>query len=277
MASHTVKFTNNQNYSAMEQFYHLPLQCHHVDGELHTIIDMRLIKTKIRFQKSGKSDRWVGFVSQNTATGMWRGVPEDSRYPKMVCLVPSDLQPSVDPHVLYDVEMAFTERGGNGHFVLVSLEPREYEASIEVECNPTLHIYQACVSFGHKTIVYDPIGGGKQCMRKVSGVMDILNARKDIRNLPEVRRLFLEAAIGMLKSAIRGGYYMDPELREALELQEFYKDNGYDTEKKAKGGRKPKGAGKKAQAPEKAEKGVHQGAGTGFVPQYRAAGHNRRR
>ena len=38
------------------------------------------IKVRLRFVKSEKTGYVVGFVSQNPATGIWHGVPEDKPY-----------------------------------------------------------------------------------------------------------------------------------------------------------------------------------------------------
>ena len=66
---------------------------------------MDKIKTKLKFIKSDRTESWVGFVSINTKTGYIKGVREDAKGPKKVCIVTHELEPIIEPNVLYDVQM----------------------------------------------------------------------------------------------------------------------------------------------------------------------------
>lgn len=66
---------------------------------------MNKIKTKLKFVKSDRTGSWVGFVSINTKNGYVKGVREDAKEPKKVCVVTHELAAIIEPNVLYDVEL----------------------------------------------------------------------------------------------------------------------------------------------------------------------------
>ena len=52
-----------------------------------------VVRTKMKFIKSASTGFTVGFVSRNPKTGMWRGVRQDSTFPKKVCVLDKKLIP----------------------------------------------------------------------------------------------------------------------------------------------------------------------------------------
>lgn len=150
------------------------------------------IKTKLKFVKSNRTGAWVGFVSINPKNGCIKGVREESEEPKKVCVVSHDIACIIEPNVLYDVEMIPMKSPERG-YIVVEANPHAFEAKIStfVVKNAT---YRVEVKFGNKTIIYDPVEGRKDSVRSIDGVLQILEYRKDINNLPQVIDDFCVAA-----------------------------------------------------------------------------------
>lgn len=89
---------------------------------------MDKIKTKLKFIKSDRTESWVGFVSINTKTGYIKGVREDAKGPKKVCIVTHELEPIIEPNVLYDVQMVPMKNEKAG-YIVVAAEPHAFDLS----------------------------------------------------------------------------------------------------------------------------------------------------
>ena len=148
------------------------------------------IFTKLKFQKS-ETGAYISFVSQNTKTGRYSGVSQDSQYPKKIVIVDKKLASQVIPKVLYDATLIpMKERDG---YIAVELKPVSFSATIETTYVPKA-LYKIEIKFGNKTILYDPVDGRKDCVRTIGGVKKILEKRMDLMNLPQVVEDFLAAA-----------------------------------------------------------------------------------
>lgn len=61
--------------------------------------------SQLKFAKSEHTGELIGFVSRNSVTHKLKGVREDSRYGKQICVLSENLKGKVEPNVLYDVEL----------------------------------------------------------------------------------------------------------------------------------------------------------------------------
>ena len=111
---------------------------------------MDKIKTKLKFIKSDRTESWVGFVSINTKTGYIKGVREDAKGPKKVCIVTHELEPIIEPNVLYDVQMVPMKNEKAG-YIVVAAEPHAFDAKITSTVVKNA-VYLVEVKFGNKTI-----------------------------------------------------------------------------------------------------------------------------
>lgn len=163
------------------------------------------VKTKLKFSKSTKSNSYVGFITINNV-GAVRGVREDSTLPKKVCILSQDIDQVIE-NVLYDVELVPMKNGKAG-YVVISAEPHLFKAKIETVLVKNA-LYKVEVSFGNKTIVYDPMDGIKYNVKTIKGVTSVLESRKDIENLPEVIEKFERAANMLLMIFEQDGHYVN--------------------------------------------------------------------
>ena len=167
---------------------------------------MDKIKTKLKFIKSDRTESWVGFVSINTKTGYIKGVREDAKGPKKVCIVTHELEPIIEPNVLYDVQMVPMKNEKAG-YIVVAAEPHAFDAKITSTVVKNA-VYLVEVKFGNKTIKYDPLDGVKDSVRTIDGVVEELSKRKDIKNLLLVIDDFCKSANIVLTAFQNDGLYV---------------------------------------------------------------------
>lgn len=167
---------------------------------------MERLKTKLKFIKSDRSQSWVGFVSINTRNGRIKGVREDEKEHKKVCVVTHELAPIIEPGILYDVEMIPMKKAEAG-FIVVKAEPHAFEAKIIVTVVKNA-VYTVEVKFGNKVIKYDPLDGRKDTVRTIEGVTSVLRSRNDIKNLLQVIDDFQKSANIVLATFENDGYYV---------------------------------------------------------------------
>lgn len=166
---------------------------------------MKTIKTKLKFVKSDRTGAWVGFVSKNTKTGYIKGVRQDSEEPKVVCVVAHDISSTIKENMLYDVDMIPMKAPKKG-YIVISAVHHDFTARISSTVVKNA-VYVVEVKFGNKTIIYDPLDGRLDSVRTIDGVVEILNARKDIKNLPKVIEDFKLAAQNVLAAYENDGHY----------------------------------------------------------------------
>jgi len=164
------------------------------------------IKTKLKFAKSQRSGSWVGFVSINTKNGCVKGVREDAKEPKKICVVTSELAPFIEPGVLYDVQM-IPMKNKNAGFIVVEAEPHAFEANIESVIVKNA-VYMINVKFGNKVIKFDPKDGRLDSVRTIDGVVKVLESRKDIKNQLQVIDDFIKSANILLTTFENDGHYV---------------------------------------------------------------------
>ena len=155
-----------------------------------------VVRTKMKFIKSASTGFTVGFVSRNPKTGMWRGVRQDSTFPKKVCVLDKKLIPYTLLNKLYDVAM-IPMRNGDG-YVVVEAVPVVFSVKVNSTHVPKL-IYRVEAKFGEKTIIFDPMEGQRASVRNMWGAVEALSKRTDVKDLPQAVEEFTNAAKDMLE------------------------------------------------------------------------------
>jgi len=174
---------------------------------------MDKIKTKLKFVKSDRTGSWVGFVSINTKNGCVKGVREDAKEHKKVCVVTHELASIIEPNVLYDVEM-IPMKNKNAGYIVVKAEPHAFEARITSNIVKNA-VYVVEVKFGNKTIIFDPLDGRKDSVRTIDGVIEVLQYRKDIKDLLQVIDDFQKTANIVMTAFENDGHYVAKSRKKA--------------------------------------------------------------
>jgi hypothetical protein len=72
--------------------------------------------------------------------------------------------------------------------------------------NRSKKTYQVTVTFGNKTVYFDPYKGKSHSSKTMEGVLDILTARKDIENPEAVIEHFKNQAETLIQRIEKDGY-----------------------------------------------------------------------
>lgn len=144
---------------------------------------MAIENSQIKFTKSDVTGELIGFVSRHSKTKKLKGVRENSKFGKKICVLSHELKSSISENVLYNVELKSMHHG-NG-YVVVAATPAQFKAKIETVI-VLKSIYQVCVSFGNKTIYYDPKDGKSPSSKTIEGTLSIIKGRKDIEEVENV-------------------------------------------------------------------------------------------
>ena len=160
-------------------------------------------KSQIKFAKSERTGELIGFVSRHPKTRQLKGVREDSRYGKQICVLAEDLKGTIEPNVLYSVELKPMHKAKG--YVVVAATPVQFPATVETIIAPKT-LYKITVSFGNKTIYLDPKDCKSAMSRTLDGVLQILRERKDIENHEEVIANFIKQAQELIHRFEQDGY-----------------------------------------------------------------------
>lgn len=152
---------------------------------------------------SKETNEVIGFVTRNSTTRMLRGVDEKNESPKKICVLSEDLKGLIQPGIVYDVEVK-PMRKGNG-YVVISASRRKYPAKFEMQILPKV-VYQVRITFGHKTIFFDPKDGNSPSSRTIAGVEKALRERKDLDEVEEVITKFRALAAELMEKYEQDGY-----------------------------------------------------------------------
>lgn len=155
---------------------------------------MGIEKSQVKFAKSGCTGELIGFVSRHS-NGKLRGVREDSRFGKKICVLSEDLKGKIEPNRLYEVELKGMHKK-NG-YVVVSATPVFFKAQVETIIVPKA-VYQVTIIFGNKKIYFDPKDGKSAKSRTCEGVLSVLRSRVDIENPDQVIKDFLLQAKALI-------------------------------------------------------------------------------
>ena len=102
-------------------------------------------------------------------------VREDSRYGKQICVLSEDLKGTVEPNVLYSVELKPMHKAKG--YVVVAATPVQFPAKVETIIVPKT-LYKVTVTFGNKTIYLDPNDDKSTMNPTLDGVLYILKERR---------------------------------------------------------------------------------------------------
>ena len=141
------------------------------------------IHTLLKFIKSPQSGQMVSYVSANPITGQIKGVRGDSKYPHVIVVCSPSVAQIIIPNVLYKASLVPMNRSHG--YVCISAEPQQFDASVSIEYEPR-EKYHVLVSFGNKTMLYDPLRGRKSTVLTLQGFIDTLQRRLDIKNIDDV-------------------------------------------------------------------------------------------
>ena len=170
---------------------------------------MTIEKSRIKFVKSKETGEIIGFVSRHPANKELRGVSEHSVYGKKICVLSEDIKGTVLPDVLYEVELKPMHNGQG--YVVVSARRVLFEARFETVVIPRA-VYQVRVTFGFKTVYFDPLKGRSPSSRTINGVLKIISSRNDILDRDAVIAQFRQEAHALLDQMERDGYLIPRQL-----------------------------------------------------------------
>lgn len=164
---------------------------------------MTVERSQIKFAKSGETGEVIGFVSRLSKSNKLIGVREDYKFGKKICVLSENLKGTIVPNALYTVELK-PMHNGNG-FVVVSATPVLFKAAVET-ITVSKSIYQVVITFGNKTVYFDPKDGKSASSMTVDGVVKLLSERRDIDNRDEVIADFRRQAKALLRRMDADGY-----------------------------------------------------------------------
>lgn len=151
--------------------------------------------SRIKFRRCKETGEIYGLVSRKPNDQLLKGVSEKCPFGKKICVLSEDLKGTIEPGILYDVELR--EMHNKRGFVVVAATPRLFKAAIETSVKPR-SVYRVTITFGHKVIYFDPKHGRTPSSRTIEGVVKVLQERKDIENKDQVIEQFKAAADGLI-------------------------------------------------------------------------------
>ena len=160
-------------------------------------------KSQLKFAKSERTGELIGFVSRHSKTRKLMGVREDSRFGKQICVLSEDLKGTIEPNILYSVELKPMHNAKG--YVVVAATPVLFQAHVETIIVPKT-LYQVTVTFGNKKIFFDPKDGKSAMSRTIDGVLEILKGRKDIRHQESVINDYLNQAQALVRRMESDGF-----------------------------------------------------------------------
>lgn len=160
-------------------------------------------KTQVRFIESKETGELICFVSRPGKKRELKGVYENSRFGKRICVLADNLKGIIQTDILYDVELK-AMRNKNG-YIVVAAKPAQFEAKMETVIVPKA-VYRIEIVFGHKHVHFDPKDGKSHSYRTVEGVVELLNDRVDLLNKEEVIVMFKKRARLVLDQMRVDGY-----------------------------------------------------------------------
>lgn len=164
-------------------------------------------KSQIKFAKSDNTGELIGFVSRQPKTQKLMGVREDSRFGKKICVLSEELKGTLLPNKLYAVELKPMHHGAG--YVVVSATPILFTAQVETLIVPK-SIYQVTVSFGNKTVFFDPKDGKSASSRTLSGVIKLLREREDVEDVAGIIENLTRQATMLVRRMESDGYILSP-------------------------------------------------------------------
>lgn len=164
------------------------------------------IYTMLKFIKSEKNEALISFVSQNPINGVVSGVRQNSPYPKKIVIVDREMSSHILPKVLYDcvlIPMKKVKNKETGEdyipgYIAIEANPRQFKATITTKYVRG-STYKVEVSFGNKTICFDPFHGQKETVKSLPACLALLEKRCDVKDLLYVVENFNTTAIELVE------------------------------------------------------------------------------
>lgn len=167
---------------------------------------MAIEESQLKFTKSKETGEIIGFVSRTPKTRKLNGVFEDSPFGKKICVLSEELKGTIKTGIPYKVQLK-PMHNGNG-YVVIAAEPATFEAEVRINVVPRA-IYQVCVTFGNKTIYFDPKDGKTKSSRTYGGALKVITSRTDIKDPEKVIEEFKAAAHELIRLMEQDGYYLN--------------------------------------------------------------------
>lgn len=181
---------------------HLQHKQHNLNNKHNIYKTMERIETKLKFSVSGKTGQVVGFVKRDPS-GKIYGVKENDQIPKSIVVLADNIKDRIEIGVLYNVELKpMKSKLG---YVATQATPTQFEAKLRTFSVPKT-LYQIRISFGNKTITYDPLDGKDERYSTIECIVRTLKNRKDIGNKEEIIKTFQEEAQELFKKIVEDGY-----------------------------------------------------------------------
>lgn len=164
------------------------------------------IRTKLKFIKSEHNGTLISFVSQNPVNNVICGVRQNSPYPKKIVIIDREKANNILVNVLYDCVLipmtpVLNENTGEDYipgYIAIEANPVQFKATVTTKYIRGVK-YNVEVSFGNKTILFDPFHGRKESVKSLPACRAILEKRCDVQNLMDVVEDFENAAIDMVE------------------------------------------------------------------------------
>lgn len=168
------------------------------------------IHTKLKFVKSEQNGALISFISQNTKNGIVCGVRQDSPYPKKIVIVDREIANNIIVNMLYDCVLipmgeSVNKRTGEKHipgYIAIEANPVQFKASVTTKYVRGAK-YHVEVTFGNKTIRFDPYRGEKETTKSFNACRAVLEKRCDVKDLMDVVEDFTNAANALLETLKR--------------------------------------------------------------------------
>lgn len=177
-----------------------------LEKPLETSFEKPLETTRLKFKKSPETGELISFVNRNPKTKKLKGVDEKFTHGKQICVLSKELkaQGIVREKTLYWAEMK-PMNGGKKGYVVISATPILFDARIETTIVPKA-IYKISVTFGNRSIYFDPKNGRTFYSRTLQGVLQVFEDHDDIKDKAQVIKDFLTQAAILLRRFEADGY-----------------------------------------------------------------------
>lgn len=148
-------------------------------------------QVRLKFTKSSKNNSYIAFIVIDKH-GKAIGVKEDDPRDKKICVVDGALNSKVIAGALYKCRIiSMANRKG---YIAHHLELVQYPATFTIDYKPKVS-YKLTVSFGHKSITYNPFNARNKCERFLTTTLQALKERVDVLDLPGVVEKFERQAM----------------------------------------------------------------------------------
>lgn len=166
----------------------------------------KTILAKLKFIKSERNGALMSFIYLKHGWKRAIGVRKDSDLAKKIVLVDQKIANRILVNVLYDCVLIpmtpVRKQGFNEPFIpgyiAIEAEPVLFQATVTTQYIRGVK-YLVEVTFGNKTVRFDPFAGQKETVKSLAACKAFLEKRLDIADLPHVLEDFEMAAINLVE------------------------------------------------------------------------------